>query len=191
MTRLNRKTYSERALMKSKIWSLSYSIVLCSQGSVIKKTDGVNAYMCFWCVKNLWRTGFKITASSTHLTPEEELGRWHRSLDRHQGTCQEFWLESKCQVPPVLFLPTFCFSSTNSVCVLVNQSYPTLCSLPGSFVRGISQARILEWVAIPLSRRSSRPRNWTCVSCFASGSFSIWASNLQQHQFRAALAPAH
>ena len=32
-----------------------------------------------------------------------------------------------------------------------------LCSPPGSSVSGISQARILEWVAIPFSRGSSRP----------------------------------
>ena len=31
------------------------------------------------------------------------------------------------------------------------------CSLPGSSVRGISQARILEWVAISFSRGSSQP----------------------------------
>ena len=29
------------------------------------------------------------------------------------------------------------------------------------YVYGISQARILEWVAIPSSRGSSQPRNWT------------------------------
>ena len=38
------------------------------------------------------------------------------------------------------------------------------CSLPGSSVHGILQARILEWVAIPFSRGSSRPRDRTCVS---------------------------
>ena len=38
--------------------------------------------------------------------------------------------------------------------VLVAQSCPTLCkSLPGSSVHGILQARMLEWVAIPFSRR--------------------------------------
>ena len=52
--------------------------------------------------------------------------------------------------------------------VLVAQSCPTLCdpmdcSLPGSSV----QARILEWVAIPFSRRSSQLRNQTQVSCIA------------------------
>ena len=46
--------------------------------------------------------------------------------------------------------------------VLVTQSCPTLCNpmdctLPGSSILGILQARILEWVAIPFSRGSSRP----------------------------------
>ena len=38
------------------------------------------------------------------------------------------------------------------------------CSPPGSSVHGISQARILEWVAISYSRGSSWPRDWTHVS---------------------------
>jgi hypothetical protein len=50
--------------------------------------------------------------------------------------------------------------------VLVAQSCLTLfdtmdCSLPGSSVRGIFQAAILEWVAISSSRRSSQPRDGT------------------------------
>ena len=49
------------------------------------------------------------------------------------------------------------------VCVLVTQSFPTLCnpmdcSPPGSSVHEILQARILEWVAMPSSRGSSQPR---------------------------------
>ena len=50
------------------------------------------------------------------------------------------------------------------------------CSLPSSSVHGISQARILEWVAIPFSRGSSRARDWTWVSCIAGGFFTLWAS---------------
>ena len=47
---------------------------------------------------------------------------------------------------------------------LVTQWYPTLCnpvdcSLPGSSVHGILQARILEWVAIPFPGGSSRLRD--------------------------------
>ena len=71
-----------------------------------------------------------------------------------------------------------------SVCVhacLVTQLCPTL--LPhgqysplGSPVHGILQARTLKWIAIPISRRSSQPRDWTWVSCIAGGFFTIWAT---------------
>ena len=52
------------------------------------------------------------------------------------------------------------------------QSCPTLCNPrdcgpQGSSVHGILQARILEWVAMPSSRGSSRPRNRTHVSCIS------------------------
>ena len=55
---------------------------------------------------------------------------------------------------------------------------PLDCSLPGSSVHGIFQARILEWVAISFSRGSSQPRDWThvsCISCIAGGFFTHWA----------------
>ena len=42
------------------------------------------------------------------------------------------------------------------------------CSLPGSSVHGIFQARVLEWVAISFSIVSSRPRDRTQVSCIVS-----------------------
>ena len=42
---------------------------------------------------------------------------------------------------------------------------PMDCSLPGSTIHGILQARILEWVAISFSRGSSWCRDWTCMSC--------------------------
>ena len=48
---------------------------------------------------------------------------------------------------------------------------PMDCSLPSSSVCGIFQARILEWVAISSSRRSSQPRDWTHVSCILAGRF--------------------
>ena len=38
---------------------------------------------------------------------------------------------------------------------------PMDCSLPGSSVRGIFQAIVLEWIAISFSRGSSRPRDRT------------------------------
>ena len=64
--------------------------------------------------------------------------------------------------------------------VLVAQSLcnPVDCSTPDSSVHGISQARILEWVAIPFSRGSSWARDWTQVSCTACRFFTLWATNL-------------
>ena len=43
-------------------------------------------------------------------------------------------------------------------------------------VPGILQARILEWVAIPFSRGSSQPRDWTQVSCTVGRFFTVWAT---------------
>ena len=65
--------------------------------------------------------------------------------------------------------------------VLVAQSCPPLCNpmdctLPGSSVHGISQARILEWTAISFSRGSSPPRDRTWVSYIAGRFFSVWAT---------------
>ena len=53
---------------------------------------------------------------------------------------------------------------------------PMGCSLPGSSVHGILQARILEWIAISSSRGSSWPRDWTWVSRTAGRLFTIWAT---------------
>ena len=55
---------------------------------------------------------------------------------------------------------------------------------PGSCVHGISQARILEWVAVPSSRGSSQPRDQTWVSCIAGEFFTIWASREAQRGYR-------
>ena len=64
-----------------------------------------------------------------------------------------------------------------NVILLVAQSCLTLCNSKnctplGSSVLGILQARLLEWVAIPFSRRSSRPSDWTQVSCITGRSFT-------------------
>ena len=48
---------------------------------------------------------------------------------------------------------------------------PMDCSPPGFSLHGILQARILEWVAIPFSRGSSRPRDQTQFSCIAGKFF--------------------
>ena len=66
---------------------------------------------------------------------------------------------------------------TYSVVVQLLSHVQFLCNpmdyrLPGSSVCGISQARILEWVAISFSGSSSRPRDQTCISCTVGGFFT-------------------
>ena len=69
--------------------------------------------------------------------------------------------------------------------VLVTQLYPILYnpmdwSPPGSSVHGISQVRILEWIAISFSKGSSQPRNRTWVSSITGRFFTNWAMRQAQ-----------
>ena len=91
------------------------------------------------------------------------------------------WRTCGCSPPSLPTLMAHTEAVCMCVCVLVTQSYPTLCdpmdcSLPGSSVHGILQARILEWVAIPFSIGSSRSGHWIRVSHIAGRFFTIWAS---------------
>ena len=107
------------------------------------------------------------------------------------GVHSREWLQSDgCQVAGILLLcecpqgwwtPTGGLQSLITVTSLFTnlpelshvkplQSRLILCPLmdyspPGSSVHEISQARLLEWVAMPSSRGSSQPRDQTCVSC--------------------------
>ena len=60
--------------------------------------------------------------------------------------------------------------------------FATDCSLPGSSVHGILQTRILKWIAIPFSRGSSQPRDWTWASWIAGRFFTIWAT--REHVYK-------
>ena len=81
---------------------------------------------------------------------------------------------------PPLYCEWICFLLSVNACVLSCSSCLTLCdpmdcSLPGSSVNEISQARILEWIAIFFSRGSSQPRDRTRisgVSCLIGGFFT-------------------
>ena len=69
----------------------------------------------------------------------------------------------------LLLRDSFCFSAELCMHAKSLPSCTTLCiymdcSLPGSSVHGILQARILEWVAISFSRGSSQPRDRTHIS---------------------------
>ena len=53
---------------------------------------------------------------------------------------------------------------------------PMDCSLPGSSVHGVSQARKLKWVAMSSSRGSSQPRDQTQVFYIAGRFFTVWVT---------------
>ena len=54
--------------------------------------------------------------------------------------------------------------------------FETPWTVAGQAPPGILQARTLEWVAIPSSRGSSRPRDQTCVSCISSVSGTFFTT---------------
>ena len=53
---------------------------------------------------------------------------------------------------------------------------PVFYSSPGSSAHGLLQARILKWVVMPFSRRSSQTRDRTRVSRIAGRFFTFWAT---------------
>ena len=106
--------------------------------------------------------------------------KWRKLNLRLQAASQVY-----CTLPAGISASTFLvfvpLDWKVKVKVLVAQLYlhlcdPMDCSLPGSSVNGILQARILEWVAIPFSRRSSQPRDRTQVFWIAGRFFTNWAT---------------
>ena len=103
-----------------------------------------------------------------YLTPWD--GLWAESCSRlcfllgssqltRGETCVSFSLEVQlvCILPPPV-------RSEVKFLSCVRLCNPMDCSLPGSSIHGIFQARVLEWVAISFSRGSSLPRDRTQVS---------------------------
>ena len=74
--------------------------------------------------------------------------------------------------------------------VSVAQSCPTLCA-PWTVAHQVPQSMGFTrqptntqwWVAIPFSRGSSQPRDWTWISSIASGFFAIWATREKASEF--------
>ena len=96
----------------------------------------------------------QICLQNTQRDPSSRVYHYHPWPSQHYHSAK---LQHPGWAWPVHLLPCFC------VCVLVTQSCPTLCdpmdcSSLGSAVHTVLQARILEWIAIPLSRESSQPR---------------------------------
>ena len=67
-----------------------------------------------------------------------------------------------------------CVGSVAQSCLTLYN--PMDCSPPGSCVNGISQARLLGWVAVSFSRGSSQSRDQTWVSCIGRQILYHWAT---------------
>ena len=96
------------------------------------------------------------------------------SLLRHWQLCPKwvlFFLHPKISPPGhttsglTFLVLILCACSSLQLCPIFFN--PLDCSPPGSFVCGILQARMLEWVAMPSSRGSSQPRDRTHVFCIS------------------------
>ena len=123
-----------------------------------------------------------------------------KDLSSFQKHMKEYWLKDFSEQPlttgDVLKYLVGNWKQEGNICLSWNevaQSCPTLwdpmnCSLSGSSVHGIFQARILEWVAISFSRGSSQPRDWTWVSCIAGRLLAGWATRRSHKGWPAALA---
>ena len=84
---------------------------------------------------------------------------WDIVAVQYYVTCIQQWFIFFKGYTPFMCV---CMLSCFSMCLTLRD--PMDCSLPRSSVHGILQARIREWFAMPSSRRSSRPRDQTCVS---------------------------
>ena len=74
--------------------------------------------------------------------------------------------------------PSLCLQACLTLCDSMD------CSPPSSYVHGVFQARILEWIAISSSRKSSQPKDQTgisCASCLAVRFFYHWATREAFH----------
>ena len=94
-------------------------------------------------------------------------------------------------------LPTKVCLVYMSVCTLSHFSHvqhlatPWNCSLPGSSVHGILQARILELVAMPSSRGSSQFRDQTCISCVSCTGRWFFPTHTTWEALLSGLYPLH
>ena len=96
-------------------------------------------------------------------------GEWVWPKKGHTGvlanssvSCLWWWTHTCCKVAQNYIHTRYCCCLVAETCLTLCN--PVDCSPPSSSVHGISQARILEWVAISSSRGSSPPSDRICIS---------------------------
>ena len=133
-----------------------------------------------WCMRQGaqgWCTG---------MTQRDGMGREVGGGFRMGNTCTPVADSCQCMATPLQYCKVISLQLKwinllkKKMKVKVTQSCLTLCDPMDCIVKGILQARILEWVAFPFSRGSTQPRDQTLVSCVAGGFFISWATREAQ-----------
>ena len=141
---------------------------------------------CWWCSFALFSAPRLPTQDlPLNNTTDNGLPRWHSG---EESTCRCWrlrlnpWIRKipwrRKWLPAAVFLPPLQYSCLPcSILDLISKSHPTLgdpidCSLPGSSIHRLSQARKLEEVAVSFSRGSTQPRDRTYIACIAGGLFT-------------------
>ena len=123
-------------------------------------------YSHFMHVDSL-QEGYKCPLPFTKRTGSEDLYPVCSLLDTHNSAFKLQMIDSISFVLNKWLEMVCCCAQSHSTLWDPKDRSPS-----GSSVHGISQARILEWVAISFSRGSSSPKDQTCVSC-TSGRFFL------------------
>ena len=147
-----------------------------TQGNIMGKAGCQSPHLMLFC------TSLPLLPPAVSLRTWKIQSTWHRFLIFTIGMVTicatfiegiRFSNASKCFAQCLLL-------SECSVCAcwLLSQVqvFVTPWSPPGSFVHGLLQSRILEWIAIPFSRGSSQPRDQIHIFCVAGKFFPIWAT---------------
>ena len=104
--------------------------------------------MLFSCYIEIWLTSKSCIYSDCTTWSFKRCKRWWFNVHKH---CD--------MINPMVKVKVLVAQSCRTLC------NPMDCNLPRFSVHGILQARILEWIAISFSMRSSHPKDWTWVSC--------------------------
>ena len=135
-----------------KYWSFSFSVI------PSKEIPGLISFRMDWLDLYLGVNHWNSTQGQYSRSLFEDVNCTHKvrnknSVERHSGS-----LIVVCTFTVAHLCPSLCD--------------PMDCSPPGSYVHGMFQARILEWVAISSSKGSSQPRDQTPV--FSDSCVSRW-----------------
>ena len=173
-------------------WKTSVFIPILEKGSAKKCSN----YLTIALISHTSKVILKILQARLQQYLNCELPDVQAGFRKCTGTRNQIanicWIIEKARkVPEKHLLLHYLLRQSLSLCESeseVTQSCPTLydpvdCSLPGSSIHGISQARILEWVAISFSRGSFWPRDRTHVSHIAGRCFANYGKFFQRWEY--------